>query len=62
MFFIVVEGLSAHNGQNPNFEANGTPVQSPRQANQDSTDGSARQLNHTNDEVDDDDDPFSKKR
>ncbi|KAJ9551347.1 hypothetical protein OSB04_015392 [Centaurea solstitialis] len=55
-------GLSANNGQNPIFEANGTPVQSPRHANQDNTDGSARQLNHTNDEVDDDDDPFSKKR
>ncbi|KAI3828344.1 hypothetical protein L1987_02444 [Smallanthus sonchifolius] len=38
-------GLSANNGQNP------TPLQSPRQANQDSTD-----------EVDDDDDQYSKKR
>ncbi|KVI02275.1 probable WRKY transcription factor 20 [Cynara cardunculus var. scolymus] len=55
-------GLSANNGQNPNFEASGTPVQSPRQANQDSTDGSVRQLNRTNDEVDDDDDPYLKKR
>ncbi|XP_071730261.1 probable WRKY transcription factor 20 [Rutidosis leptorrhynchoides] len=44
-------GLSANNGQNFNSEASGTPLQSPRQANQDSTD-----------EVDDDDDPYSKKR
>nr|WCL15196.1 WRKY13013 [Atractylodes chinensis] len=55
-------GPSANNGQNPTLEASGTPVQSPRQANQESTDGSARQLNRTNDEVDDDDDPYSKKR
>ncbi|KAF5815044.1 putative transcription factor WRKY family [Helianthus annuus] len=43
---------SANNGQNPNLEASGTPLQSPRQANQDGMD-----------EVDeDDDDPYSKKR
>lgn len=41
----------AGNGQNSNFDASGTPLQSPRQANQDSTD-----------DVDDDDDPYSKKR
>ncbi|KAI3703792.1 hypothetical protein L1987_73987 [Smallanthus sonchifolius] len=44
-------GLSANNGQNPNLEASGTPLQSPRQANQDSTD-----------EVDEDDDQYSKRR
>ncbi|KAK9074245.1 hypothetical protein SSX86_006842 [Deinandra increscens subsp. villosa] len=44
-------GLSANNGQNPNLEANGTPLQSPRQANQDCTD-----------EVDEDDDQYYKKR
>nr|XP_043627747.1 probable WRKY transcription factor 20 isoform X2 [Erigeron canadensis] len=44
-------GLSANNGQNANLEAGGTPLQSPRQVNQDSMD-----------EVDDDDDPYSKKR
>ncbi|KAI7743959.1 hypothetical protein M8C21_031537 [Ambrosia artemisiifolia] len=43
---------SANNGQNPNLEGSGTPLQSPRQANQDNID-----------EVDeDDDDPYSKKR
>ncbi|XP_076936215.1 putative WRKY transcription factor 20 [Bidens hawaiensis] len=43
---------SANTGQNPNLDASGTPLQSPRQENQDSID-----------EVDeDDDDPYSKKR
>ncbi|KAD6453976.1 hypothetical protein E3N88_08682 [Mikania micrantha] len=44
-------GLSANNGQNPNLEASGTPLQSPRQANQDSTD-----------EADDEEDQYLKKR
>ncbi|KAL8262380.1 hypothetical protein R6Q59_023729 [Mikania micrantha] len=43
---------SAYNGQNPNLEASGTPLQSPRQANQD----------HIDEIDDDDDDPYSKKR
>ncbi|MFS7929022.1 putative transcription factor WRKY family [Helianthus anomalus] len=44
-------GHSAKNGQNPNPEGSGTPLQSPRQANHDSTD-----------EADNDDDQYSKKR
>lgn len=47
----MVEGLSASSSPNPNLEGSGTPLQSPRQANQDSTD-----------EVDDEDDQYSKKR
>ncbi|XP_076953924.1 putative WRKY transcription factor 20 [Bidens hawaiensis] len=44
-------GHSPNNGQNPNQEGNGTPLQSPRQANQDSID-----------EADDDDDQYLKNR
>ncbi|KAJ0477349.1 putative transcription factor WRKY family [Helianthus annuus] len=44
-------GHSAKNGQNPNPEGSGTPLQSPRQASHDSID-----------EADDDDDQYSKKR
>jgi hypothetical protein len=46
--------------QTPNTEPNGTPQPSPKQANEDSTDGAVSQLN-TNDDVDEDD-PYSKRR
>ncbi|KAM7498962.1 hypothetical protein LguiA_023376 [Lonicera macranthoides] len=54
------EGQSTINAQTPNTESNGTPVPSPKQANDDSADGAVSQMN-TNDEVDEDD-PFSKRR
>ncbi|CAI9303513.1 unnamed protein product [Lactuca saligna] len=44
-------GMSANNVQNPNLDDSGTPVQSPKYANQENTDG-----------IDDEDDPYSKKR
>uniref|UniRef100_A0A5B7B762 Putative WRKY transcription factor 20 n=1 Tax=Davidia involucrata TaxID=16924 RepID=A0A5B7B762_DAVIN len=44
-----------------NVEPNGTPVLSPRGANDDSVEGAVSQFNSTNDEVDEDD-PFSKRR
>ena len=49
MYFIIPEGISTTNGQNSNLDVSGTPLQSPRQANQDSTD-----------DGDDDDDPYLK--
>lgn len=44
-------GLSTNNGLNPTIGDNSTPIQSPRHSNQENTDG-----------VDDEDDPYSKKR